>query len=201
MVKLFHRIRMKDVEGGFIPVGQPMSETEVVILNDDKQICQVNETGEIFIATEHRTLGYFNQSEVTARLFESSIYTKALACATGDLGTVLPDGNIRLFGRKDRQVKVGGVRIEPEEVESALLKIDAIKACAVTVKKLLEHGGNLIANEAIQKTEGSKNPQMGLIGYLVLKETINISEIREQLAHYLPTAAIPRFFFSVEYLP
>ncbi|MDA0347125.1 MAG: amino acid adenylation domain-containing protein [Verrucomicrobia bacterium] len=201
MVKLFHRIRKRDVEGGFIPVGQPMSETEVVILNDQKQICQVNEIGEIFIATAHRTLGYFNQPEATAQVFIDNPYTTDLAYATGDLGTVLPDGNIRLFGRKDRQVKVGGVRIEPEEVESALLKIVAIKACAVTVNTLVEHRGNLITKEAVQNTIQSGNPQAGLTGYLVLKEQITISEIRKQLADHLPSAAIPRTFFSVEDLP
>ncbi|MCZ6672950.1 MAG: AMP-binding protein, partial [Verrucomicrobia bacterium] len=201
MVKLYHRIQLSDIEEGFIPVGKPMPETEVFVLRDNGQTSKPGEVGEIHIATDHRTLGYFEQPEATAKVFKAINYTPILAYASGDLGTQLPDGNIRLFGRKDRQVKVGGVRIEPEEIEQALLKHQAIHACAVTTQETLGNTGNLIAKEAVQKAALPDGTAISLAAYLVLGEETSLSSIRELLADLLPTPAIPRSFFSIDKLP
>lgn len=201
MVKLFHRIRLTDIENGFIPVGKGMTETEVFVINDAGDLCSPGESGEIHVATEHRTLGYFNQAAATAKVFTETKHSDTLAYATGDLGTFLPDGNLRLLGRKDRQLKIGGVRIEPEEIERALLSLPCTQACAVRMLKLQNTGGNLIAKEAVQKTQPSPGENQVLTAYVVLKEETKDSDIRTQLTDLLPAPAIPRSFFSVPELP
>ena len=201
MVKMFHRIQYSDINNGFIPIGSPMPETEVFILDERGSSSAPGELGEIYIATEHRTLGYFQQKEATEKVFKTIPQTGTLAYATGDLGSFLPDGTVRLAGRKDRQLKIGGVRIEPEEIERALLKDPLIQACAVLSVDNESETGNLIAKEKVQNILRNNQPETRLIAYLVLNQETTLRAIRNKLADRLPAPAIPRSFFRLKQLP
>jgi acyl carrier protein len=96
---------------------------------------------------------------------------------------------------------VGGVRIEPEEIERALLTVPGIQACAVRTLDTPDNTGNLIAKEAVQKATTTQAKKINLVAYLVLGKDVTVSEIRTPLEQLLPTPAIPRSFFALPSLP
>lgn len=201
MVKLFHPIRMSDLEAGFIPAGKPMTETETWVLDEDGNPCEPGQPGEIYVATPHRTLGYFKGPGQIESPFTSIPQTDIPAYPTGDVGMMLPDGNLRLMGRRDRQLKVGGVRIEPEEVERAMMRIPGIHGCAVALHSTSTNRANLIAKEAVNQTLSSGKTTSRLTAFLVTDNGLTVADIRQSLDRELPAAAIPQRFLRVPRLP
>ena len=107
-----------------VPIGRPVSNVRIFILDSEQRPVPPGVPGEIYVGGEGVARGYWNQPEVTAQKFlmlklgdaEQRLYR------TGDLARYLPDGNIEFLGRVDRQLKLRGYRIEPAEIESALLQ-------------------------------------------------------------------------------
>src|SRR5204863_7358814 len=105
-----------------VPVGRPIPDTDVLIVDENKQPRSPGEIGEIVILSEWLARGYLNDQRVSDGPFCSFDYQgkRRRAYRTGDLGRWLSDGNVELMGRKDRQVKIRGYRIELSEIESIL---------------------------------------------------------------------------------
>jgi amino acid adenylation domain-containing protein len=177
-----------------VPIGQPIDNTRVYILDNYMYPASLGVSGEIFVGGTGLAAGYLNQPELTAERFLSIFYNRSYRSyrsyisqkiyRTGDLARWLPDGNIEYIARKDHQVKIRGFRIEPGEIETHLLALPGIK-------------------EAVVVDKTGKNREKYLCAYLVpqQEQTLELKEIRQQLAVKLPGYMIPLFFVSLDKIP
>ncbi len=125
LVKFSHQVCAEDVQRGFIPAGKPMHAVRAIILDDDLRPVPVGMPGEIYIRTPYLSLGYDGQPELTKQIFMQNPFSQDsqdIVYKTGDLGICLSDGNYRFLGRKDQQIKIHGIRIEPLEIELMILQ-------------------------------------------------------------------------------
>ncbi len=133
MIRAYHRISPADVQLPRIPVGRPICDTELVILDADAHPCPALVAGDLFIVSDYLTKGYVNDDQLTQEKFVSIQVGDARrkAFKTGDQALLLPDGNVDLLGRNDRQIKINGIRIEPDEIENVLTRAPFIKNAVV----------------------------------------------------------------------
>ncbi len=117
-----------------IPYGRPLSNARYHVLDAALQPCPVWVPGQLCIAGAGLARGYWRDEERTRAAFIIHPQTGERLYRSGDLGRYLPDGTIEFLGRADNQVKIGGVRIELEEIEAALAQHPAVQACAVVVR-------------------------------------------------------------------
>jgi len=149
LIKTFHRIDFKFYTDPFSPVhvGKPMSNVEILIVDEDS-LCTQGKKGEILIRTKYLSKGYYNKPTLTKTVFKQNPFSENpddLVFVTGDLGYYLEDGSVMLLGRKDDQIKINGIRVEPSEIEQALLKKEGVRSVVVTGKKNNEDGMDLVA--------------------------------------------------------
>ena len=129
--------RIERTEPGVQPVGYPQPGADVAIIRNRRTRCGLWEIGEIVIRTPYCSKGYLRNPMLTAEVFRPNPERndpEDLIYFTGDLGRVRPDGKIEIFGRTDAQIKIRGVRIEPNEVEGRILEVPGVKDAAVTVR-------------------------------------------------------------------
>ncbi|MVF12545.1 amino acid adenylation domain-containing protein [Ketobacter sp. MCCC 1A13808] len=127
-------LRNTHEEQSVIPIGKPINNTRIYILNDALNPVPLGIVGEISIAGAGVGLGYLGQEELTAAVFVDDLFGDGRLYKTGDLGRYLPDGNIEYIGRKDFQVKVRGLRIELGEIEFAIKQLAEIEDALVLVQ-------------------------------------------------------------------
>jgi amino acid adenylation domain-containing protein len=132
-VMTFHVV--EEVSGedssGFVPIGKPISAVSVEVLNKDGVACELDEIGEIHVTTPYLSLGYYQDPQATRQKFIFSEVKRCMSYRTGDLGFLDGNGDLNYIGRTDRQVKYRGYRVQLEEIERALLKLDGVLAAAV----------------------------------------------------------------------
>ncbi|MBJ7312891.1 amino acid adenylation domain-containing protein [Rugamonas sp. CCM 8940] len=117
---------------GSVPIGGPIANTDIVLLDEQRRPVKQGESGEIHIGGAGLALGYRNQDEMTARHFIAHPGEPgARLYASGDLGQINSQGRLHFLGRKDFQIKLRGYRIEPGELESVLLAYPGIAECSV----------------------------------------------------------------------
>ena len=112
-----------------IPIGRPITNTQVYVLNDALQPVPIGVPGELYIGGDGLARGYLNRPELTAEKFIANPFGPGRLYKTGDLVRWLPDGNIEFLGRIDHQVKIRGFRIELGEIEAALSQHPAVQEC------------------------------------------------------------------------
>jgi amino acid adenylation domain-containing protein/thioester reductase-like protein len=120
-----------------IPIGRPLPNTEVFILNRWNQRCPVGTVGELCIASVGIAQGYLHQPEKTAEVFIPHPFGSerfGQVYRTGDLARLMPDGTLEYLGRKDQQVKVRGFRIELGEIEETFARHPAVREVAVVAR-------------------------------------------------------------------
>lgn len=189
MIKTFYRIRKSDLSKERIPIGVPMKGARVIIFNDKMKVCDELITGEIYIRTPYRTFGYYNDEPSNREKFLPNPLNNDpndILFKTGDLGRYLPDGNIEFLGRKDRQVKIRGVRVELEEIENSLPAHPLVAEAAVVSREEL-CAYITVVNGGKSLTEQEKQSLPG--------------ELRDYLAEKLPEVMLPSFFIVLEKLP
>ena len=165
------------------PIGKPINNTSVYILDWDGGLEPVGETGELYISGDSVGRGYLNQVELTNEKFIPNPFIPGeLMYRTGDLARWLPDGNIELLGPIGRQVKFRGYRIEPGEIESRLINHEAVREAIVAARE--DHSGNKY-----------------LCAYIVTGQELTVPELREYLEKVLPDYLIPAHFVRLEKLP
>ena len=134
-VSSFYRLRdFERYAKSSVPVGRPISNTKVYVLDEQGAPQPEGALGEICIAGIGVGHGYLNDPELTARKFIADPFSSrpgALLYRTGDLGCHMPDGNLAFKGRVDHQVKIRGQRVELGDVEAALRQLPSIKEAVV----------------------------------------------------------------------
>lgn len=150
-----------------IPIGRPINNTEVYVLDEKREIVEIGTVGELYIGGDGLAKGYLNQPELTSEKFPSNfsfLPQQKRLYRTGDRVCYLADGNLDFVGRIDDQVKIRGFRIELGEVESTLIAHPSISQAAVVVHHHSYDDKNLIAY-LIPSTE-VKPSSKELLGYL-----------------------------------
>lgn len=119
---------------GSIPIGRPIANTTVYLLDERLELMPVGVPGELFIGGDGVALGYLNRPELTTQRFVADPFAPGgRLYRTGDLARCRPDGTIEFIGRLDNQVKIRGFRIEPGEIESALAAHPDVRHAVVIV--------------------------------------------------------------------
>ncbi len=172
---------------GPVPIGRPIANTQVYVLDRHGQPVPIGVPGELYIGGLGLAQGYLNRPELTAEKFIPSPFDNPSTdrlYKTGDLARYLPDGNIEFLGRLDNQLKIRGVRIEPEEIETALRQHSSVRECIVTAHD----------DHALER---------GLVAYVVLQGPARpaIAELREFLGATLPQHMLPNRFVILDALP
>jgi non-ribosomal peptide synthetase component F/acyl carrier protein len=178
---LTHRIEAVRSSEAKIPIGSPIGNTLVYLLDKYLQPAPIGGEGELYIGGAGVGLGYLNRPELTAERFIVNPYRSGdILYKTGDLGRWLPDGTIEFLGRNDFQVKVRGFRIEPGEIEAALLR------CADV-------------NEAVVLAREEQAGETRLVAYVT--GGADIERLRGELAGQLPAYMVPSAFVALDELP
>lgn len=169
------------------PIGRPLPETQALILGTEDRICGPSELGEITIRTPFRTLGYVNDPEETAKKFVPNPFradANDLLYRTGDAGRFRLDGSLEIVGRLDHQVKIRGVRIQPDEVTAVLRTHPEIDSCVVTAQK-------------------DESGRYSLVAYVVPagEAELSVPALRAHLNTQLPVVLIPSAFVFLQQLP
>ncbi|WP_340028287.1 amino acid adenylation domain-containing protein [Paenibacillus sp. FSL H7-0940] len=165
-----------------IPIGRPLSNHQIFILDAHLQLVPPGVDGELCVAGVGLARGYLNQPELTAEKFvEHPFAPGERLYRTGDLARWLPDGNMEYLGRIDHQVKIRGFRIEVGEIEEQLLKIDSVQETIVIAR------------------EGKSGQE--LCAYLVASLPLTLGELRSALAQKLPNYMIPAHFVQLPQMP
>ena len=166
-----------------IPIGRPIANTEVYVLDDQLQPVPIGVPGELYIGGEGLARGYLNQPALTAeRFIPHPFRSGARLYRTGDWVRYLPDANLEFIGRRDQQVKVRGFRVELGEVEAALRGYPDIREAVATVR---------------EDTPGDKR----LVAYVVTDKPPPVSEWRHFLQARLPDYMVPSAFVALAALP
>jgi mycobactin peptide synthetase MbtE len=148
MIRTYYPIRPEDAQAAAIPIGKPIADTEIWIVNDNGQPCKKLVPGEIWIVSAFISNGYFNDDALNREKFITVTLpdgSTQRAFKTGDTGRILPDGNIDLLGRTDRMIKLNGIRVEPGEIENALLQSEAVAQALVLLHTTGKDTEELIA--------------------------------------------------------
>ena len=133
----FYRMNRQSMNAySFVPIGRPIFNTKLVVLDDELRICPPGIPGELCVAGEGVGAGYINDPELTAAKFIPNPFSELSGeriYQTGDLVRCLVDGNIEFMGRKDHQIKLRGFRIELPEIEKILSGHASIREAVVVV--------------------------------------------------------------------
>jgi acyl-coenzyme A synthetase/AMP-(fatty) acid ligase len=150
-----------------IPIGVPCSNVEALIVDSDDQPVPEGEVGELLIRGGVVMRGYWGRPDLTEEGFHKRPafgYLEDTFYRTGDLVQLQEDGNLRYLGRKDRQIKTRGYRVELDEIEVALLSYDLVQEAAVYPVPDGE-GSNLIEASVVPKT-GVELDKARLVGHI-----------------------------------
>ena len=181
-----YRIPVRWAGGTSVPIGKPISNTQVYILDEHFRPAPAGVPGELWIGGDGLARGYLNQPELTAKCFIQNPFSaeKVLLYRTGDLVRWLADGNIEFLGRIDEQLKIRGFRVEPGEIERSLSAHPAVAQAVVTAR---------------EDQSGTKQ----LLAYVVAKEGAELkeNELRQFLQSKLPAYLLPSRFVQLLELP
>ena len=181
------RLQASAAEAATLPLGHPIANTRVYVLDAHAQPVPPGIYGELYVGGAGVARGYYNRSELTAERFLPDPFSGergARLYRTGDVGRHLPDGEIEFAGRTDNQVKISGQRIEPGEIEVAL-------------------GDHPVVREAVVVARNHIPGERGLVAYVVTQRraSASVSELREHLRQRLPQYMQPAAFVMLDKMP
>ncbi len=182
---VYSSIKEINFEENLITVGKPINNTTIFIVDENLRQLPDGSIGEILIGGDGVAKGYINRLELTKEKFIPNHFESkphSFVYRTGDLGKILPNGELQCLGRIDHQVKIRGHRIELEEIENVLLKAPGVFQCVVSVKKSSDEDNNLIA-------------------YIVSKGLFDKEAITSHLKSKLPDFMVPPFIMEISTIP
>ncbi|MPQ71606.1 MULTISPECIES: syringopeptin non-ribosomal peptide synthetase SypA [unclassified Pseudomonas] len=175
------------VGSGGIPIGRPIGNSQVYVLDARRQPVAVGVPGELYIGGQGVAKGYLNRAELSATQFVADPFSAregALLYRTGDLGRWNADGNLEYLGRNDGQVKIRGFRIELGEIEAALVTHPAVQEAVLLARQ----------------DDGEKR----LVAYFTQGESqqrLDIESLRSHLQACLPDYMVPAAYVRLDVLP
>lgn len=175
---------VQQVNGEAIPIGYPVSNTRVYVLDNHFRLLPENVEGDIYLAGDGLARGYLGDAaDNAARFFNCTLAddVPVRLYKTGDVGKWLPGGLLEFLGRKDNEVKIRGFRIETAEIEYYLNQHTSVRSSYV-----------MVAEKAENKT---------LVAYLVASPDLTAASLRAYLASLLPDYMIPVTYLNVESFP
>ena len=177
----------RDYQGGeLIPAGRAIGNTVIAVISDGR-LCSQGEIGEVYIKSPYMTKGYVDEALNGDMFVQNPLVTdrEDIVCRTGDTGRYLADGNLEILGRRDEQVKVGGVRIELGEVRSALLRVEGIDQVELLVQ---------------QEAEGVGTGGGELLCYYTGRER-SADQLRDRLSQELNRQLLPSYYIWLSEFP
>jgi amino acid adenylation domain-containing protein len=176
-----------DSPGKRIPIGKPIANARMYILDEYLEAAPIGAKGEIYISGAGLARGYLGKAELTAERFIPNRFggkDGERMYRTGDVGRYLPDGNLEFIGRADRQVKVRGYRIELGEIEAVLDEHESVIQSVVVMKE----------DDMAEKR---------LVAYVVCdgERAPSVYELRSYLKEKLPEHMAPALFVWLEQMP
>jgi amino acid adenylation domain-containing protein len=170
-----------------IPIGRPIANTQVYVLDEHRQPLPIGVPGELYIGGAGLARGYLNRPELTAEKFVANPFSEdadSRLYRTGDLCCWRSDGNLEFIGRIDDQVKLRGYRIELGEIEAAMNEHPSVAQCVVALR---------------EDRPGDKR----LVAYCVAASDseLHFSELRSHLQQRLPDYMLPAAFVRLDTLP
>ena len=167
-----------------VTIGSPIANTQIYILNEEKQLCPIGVIGELYIGGDGVSQGYVGREDLTNSKFIKNLFdrnSKHKMYRTGDLAKWKYNGELEFLGRIDNQVKINGHRIELGEIENTIEEIPGI------IKSIV----NPINNNGIKS----------LAAYLTTNELYDANELMEYLKLRLPKYMIPSFLMVLDEFP
>ena len=182
-----YEVGPEDPGNGSVPIGRPIANTELYVLDEALQPVPADAMGELYIGGAGVARGYLNRPELTAQRFLPDPFSGrpgARLYKTGDLARYRSDGILEYLGRVDDQVKVHGYRIELGEIEATLAAQPQVRSCTVLLR---------------EDTPGNKQ----LVGYVVPRggESPAPDDMRSFLRERLPDYMVPAHFVFLESFP
>lgn len=184
-----------------LPIGRPISNVQLYIVDRYKQPVPIGVPGELYIGGHGLARGYLNQPELTRQTFIPNPFgddPKARLYKTGDRCRYRSNGTIEFLGRMDRQVKLRGFRIELAEVESALSRHSAIEESIVVVN---QGSGTSTLSAYLVPSLSSRNIRNGVGQNENTFFSTPIIEIKDFLKEWLPAYMIPSSFLWIDAIP
>jgi amino acid adenylation domain-containing protein len=171
---------------GTVPIGRPIRNTRVYVLDRAFTLAPTGARGELYIGGEGVARGYHGRPELTAERFLPDPFSEvpgARLYRTGDAVHFLAEGSLEFLGRVDHQIKIRGFRIEPGEVEVALQEVPGVKESTVSAR---EEGG-----------------EWQLVAYVVAERgaAVTAATLRQSLRERLPAYMVPAIFMLLDRLP
>ena len=177
----------RNSERKIVPIGRPIANTQVYVLDRHMQPVPMGVPGELYIGGVQVGRGYHNRPDLTEERFIRDPFTEspnARLYKTGDLCRWLGDGSVEYLGRMDLQVKIRGFRIELGEIETVLRQHSTVKSCLVAAR---------------EDVPGERS----LSAYVVWQEehAYSIRDVRDYLSQRLPNYMVPQYFVTLAALP
>jgi amino acid adenylation domain-containing protein len=173
------------LDGEVVPVGYPVHDMEIYLVDEAGEIVEIGQIGEILVRSRYLAPGYWQGVELTRQAFlPDPDGGSRRTYKTGDIGRWQADGCLEHLGRKDDRVKIHGFRVELAAVEAALLELESI-------------------SQAVVRTQQLKSGENRLVAYLVYSGSgsMTVSEVRSQLASRLPGYMIPTVMMVLKDIP
>ncbi len=188
MISTFARVTGEDTAEGNALAGSPIDNSKIFILDEHLELSPLGVPGEVFIAGKGLARGYLNRPDLTAEKFIAHPYATesgARIYRTGDLGRLLPSGQLEILGRLDHQIKLRGMRIEPAEIEAVLAGHAQVREAVVIAREDVPNNKRLVA--------------------YIVGTTVDVppaaSELRAYLRERLPDYMEPSAFVFLTELP
>jgi amino acid adenylation domain-containing protein len=177
----------RDRPSALPPIGRPIANTQVFVLDENLQQVPQGSVGELHIGGANVGRGYLNNPQLTREKFIPNPFSSERGSRlykTGDLVRPLPDGNLEFVGRVDDQVKIRGYRVEPNEVSRALCQHEAVETGIVVARK-------------------DRKGKHVLVAYVLPKPgfALNVDMLRTHLQQHLPDYMIPSAFVLMHIFP
>jgi len=166
-----------------IPIGKPIDNIQLYILDKNYNVLPIGAPGELYIAGDGLARGYVNREELTNEKFVDNPFTPGTKMyKTGDLARWMSEGDIEYLGRIDHQIKIRGNRVELGEIETNIVAFNGIKEAVV-----------------IDRDDETGNKY--LCAYYVAESNVDINKLQEWLSMKMPKYMVPSYFVKLDAIP